>query len=502
MIELRPYQLDVIERCRREVAAGRRRILLVSPTGSGKTLIASAIVAGAAAKGKQAIFLAHRKELITQAANKLWDAGIDAGSIRPGAPSRPAQAVQVASIPTLHGRALRSRSIELPDADVVVVDEAHHARASTYTDIFAAYPGAVVLGLTATPCRGDGRGLGNVFDVIVECPSVAELIKLGFLVPSVIYAPATPDLSGVQVRRGDYVEAQLAERMDQPQLVGDIVDHWLRLGQRRPTVIFATGVAHSVHLADEFCRAGVRAAHLDGCTPADERDAILARLDSGELELITNCAVLCEGWDQPKVSCLVLARPTKSLGLFRQMVGRVLRPAEDKTNALILDHSGAVFQHGLPEDDIAWTLHADRRALNPTHAARGKHRARSLVDCPQCGAVRLQGQPCTGCGWRAKPGAEAIEVAEGELGRVDTDRVARKKISTDSEKRRFYAELLAIVAERNGNPGRAKHLYREKFGDWPQYQVGPIEPRPETRSWFKSRQIAFAKRMAKQRNAA
>jgi DNA repair protein RadD len=165
MIELRPYQLDVIERCRREVVAGRRRVLIVAPTGSGKTPIASSIVAGAEGKGKRVAFFAHRRELIGQAAGKLGDAGVDAGVIMPGTRPRPERAVQVASVWALHGRAIRSNTMEMPPADVVIVDEAHHARASTYADLLAAYPDAVVLGLTATPCRGDGRGLGNVFGV-------------------------------------------------------------------------------------------------------------------------------------------------------------------------------------------------------------------------------------------------------------------------------------------------------------------------------------------------
>jgi DNA repair protein RadD len=496
--ELRDYQLDVIERCRREVARGRRRILLVAPTGSGKTIIAASIVAGAAAKGNRAVFLAPRRELIGQAVNKLADCGIDAGVVLPGYPHRPDQPVQVASVWSLDSRALRSSKIDMPPADLVVVDEAHHSRAPTFARLLQQYPETVLLGLTATPCRGDGRGLGNVFDCIVETPSVAELTRLGHLVRAVVYAPSNPDLTGVEVRRGDYVETQLAERVDTPQLVGDIVEHWHRLAQRRPTVVFATGVRHSVHLRDEFCRSGVLAEHLDGSTPTEERDAILARLECGQTEVVTNCSVLCEGWDQPKVSCLVLARPTKSLGLFRQMAGRVLRPYPGKLDALILDHSGAIYAHGLPEDDIVWTLREDKRAENRAHAARGGHHAPGLVECPECKAIRMQGKPCPACSWMPRTRGAEVEVAEGNLARIGYDRVTRTKVVTMAEKRQFYAELLWIILVRGNSPGRAAHLYREKFGVWPCFgDVTPAEPQPATWAWVKSRQIAYAKALQK-----
>jgi superfamily II DNA or RNA helicase len=492
VIELRPYQLDAIERCRREVARGRRRLILVAPTGSGKTVIASAIVAGAAEKSRRALFLAHRRELVQQAADKLGHGGVDAGMVLPGYPSRPEQFVQVASVQSLTARPIRSNLIDLPNADLIVVDEAHHATAATYRAILEAYPDAVILGLSATPARADGRGLGNVFDCIVECPSVAELTRAGFLVPAKVFAPPPPDLEGVAVRRGDYAEAELAERMDKPTLVGDIVQHWHRHAEGRRTVVFATSVAHAVHIRDEFARAGVVAAHLDGSTPLDERDDILARLAAGTVDVVTNCAVLNEGWDCPAVGCVVLARPTKSLGLYRQMAGRVLRPYSGKQNAIVLDHAGSTFVHGFVDDDIAWSLREDHRAENKAHAARGTYAAPKLVDCPECSAVRQQGKPCAACGWRPRPGAESIEVIDGDLVPVDRKSVKNKVWSPD-ERRRFHSQLVFIAAERGYQDGWCKHKYFEKFGQWPRGYAEPIPPDPETRSWVKSRQIAYAK---------
>src|SRR5262249_26334 len=154
------------------------------------------------------------------------------------------------------------------------------------------------------------------------------------------------------------------------------------------TVCFATGVRHSVHLRDEFIKSGVRAEHIDGSTPKPERDATLARLASGEIELITNCMVLTEAWDMPEAASSILARPTKKMGLYRQVIGRVLRPAEGKPDAVILDHSGAVFRHGFAEDHVEWTLDPDRLAENPKHTARCTDHSKSrLLECSQCSAV-------------------------------------------------------------------------------------------------------------------
>ncbi len=501
--KLRPYQDRVIARVADEIAAGHRRVLLVAATGSGKTVIAGEIIDRATARGERVLFLAHRRELITQASQKLHAVGIDAGIIQAGFPMRLGQPVQVASIQTLHARAIRGKAIELPQADLVIVDEAHHCRARTYRNLIAAYPSAIIIGLTATPCRGDGRGLGNVFDALVECPPVQELIDAGYLVPTRVYAPSRPDLKGVKVERGDYAEGQLAKRMDDAKLIGDIVEHWLRLAEGRKTVVFATGVAHSVHLRDEFRRAGVVAEHIDGSTPTEERDAILKSLSRGAVDVVTNCMVLTEGWDQPDVSCLVLARPTKHAGLFRQMIGRVLRPAPGKVDALVLDHAGAVFEHGFVEEPVRWTLDEDKRAINPVHASRSEHRAPSLTTCPHCHAIRLEGHPCTICGWRPQPKPRAIDTAAGELGQVDRALRTRNHEWSYEEKARFHRQLLYIARERGRKDGWAAHSYKSKFGTWPDARAPqPETPEPAVRAWVRSRDIAYAKGMQKQRGAA
>jgi DNA repair protein RadD len=502
-MKLRPYQEDVIAEYEQTIANGTRRIILVAPTGSGKTVIACEIIKRA--MHKKIVFIAHRDELLTQARDKLKSFDVTAGIIKAGRDKdlRPLSNVQIAGIQTLHARAVRAKSMEMPKADIVIVDECHHARARTYQQIIDAYPNAIVIGLTATPCRGDGRGLGNVFEAMLECPQIGDLIGLGHLVKLKIFAPPAPDLRGVQVATtGDYVVNQLSDRMDTAALVGDIVEHWLKHAQRRRTVVFAVDVRHSVHIVEELLKADVRAEHLDGTTPQADREAILARLASGETEVVSNCQVLCEGFDLPDLGCIVLARPTRSLGLFRQMIGRGLRPADGKSDVIVLDHSGGVHRHGRPDDAIEWTLATDRRASNPTHEARvaGAGSKDPFCECTACGHLRLRGAQCENCGYEPAPPPRDVEWVAGELVPLGE----RGKEPSTTDRIIFYRELRGYqltARKKDGSPyksGWAAAQYRTKHGSWPPWtwnDQSPIEPSPATLRWIKSRQIAWAKRL-------
>jgi superfamily II DNA or RNA helicase len=356
----------------------------------------------------------------------------------------------------------------------------------------------------------------NYFNALIEGPQVAELIAQKHLVSTIYYAPAEPDLRGVKTQAGDYQINQLAERMNRDDLVGDVVTNWHRYGQRRKTLVFCVDVAHSIHVKDEFVKSGVRAEHIDGGTPKAERDAILERLASGETEVVTNCMVLTEGFDCPSVACIMLARPTKQLGLFRQMAGRGLRPAPGKENLVLIDHAGAVYRHGLLEDPIKWTLSTDKRAENPTHASCEQRGVKRLLECTQCKALRQGGEPCPHCGFQPKRRPDVIIFAEGELAQVDNfGKPTKADAHSLKDKQRWYQQLMAPRLLRNEQrissgkdplkPVWAAAKYKDRFGSWPPFAWNRLPPAaavsPEVQSWVRSRDIAFAKRIAKERAA-
>jgi DNA repair protein RadD len=218
-------------------------------------------------------------------------------------------------------------------------------------------------------------------------------------------------------------------------------------------------------------------------------------LASGETDVVTNCMVLTEGFDLPAIGCVVLARPTKQIGSFRQMAGRGLRPAAGKNNLILIDHSGAVYRHGLLEDPITWTLNITKRVENPTHAKRGIGAIGRLIECSQCGAMRSAGEKCPRCGFLPRRRPDAIVFAEGELARLNkTSRVADSMVDPNM-RMRWHGMLTHIANARGYKPGWAVHKYKEKFGAWPPWgsSPAPIPPSPEVLSWVRSRNIAYAK---------
>lgn len=502
---LRPYQTRLEEEIRARIREGCRRILVQLWMGGGKTVLAADIIRQAVEKETYTAFLAHRRELVRQASDKLERFGVPHGVIMRG--EQPlARRVQVCSIQTLYHRVCKVSSTTPPHAQLVFIDEAHHATAMSYRRLMEEWPDAVFIGLTATPADSRGRGLGNVFDALVQGPTIREMMDEGWLVPPRYFAPSEPDLEEVTIRQGDYATGELEEAMDQPALVGDVVTHWQQLGRGRPTVVFATGVNHAINLAREFQDAGVAAEVVHGKTEIEERDDILRRLSDGELDVVVNCQVLTEGWDCPDVGCVILARPTKSLILYLQMVGRGLRSAPGKEDVLILDHAGAVYEHGFLTEFEEWTLDSQERNVNPTQERRREARARPIT-CAECLFVYSGRPDCPNCGATPERQGRGVTYLDGYLGEVvHTDQGPEAPEDTQPEwkrKRSWFLRLRGYALVDAGyKEGWAAHAFREKFGEDPEPGWWDLEPFPaddEVRRWAKHLRIKRAK--SRQRNA-
>jgi len=341
MITLRDYQARAESDLRNGYARRYRAQILVLPTGAGKTVTFCSIAHQAAAKGKRTLILVHRRELLKQASRTLDSFGIEHGLIASGLSFFHQRAVQVASVQTLVKRLGKLRGW-VPD--LIIVDECHHAvGGNTWGKVLEHFDCARALGVTATPQRMDGKGLGvehgGFFDRMVVGPSVAELTARGYLSPAVVYAPKQQiDLSGVKTRKGDWSLGDLAAAVDRPMLTGDAVAHYQRLCAGEPAIAFCVSVAHAEHVAESFRAAGFQAASVDGALSASEQDRRIADLGRGGLHVLTSCELISEGTDIPVVSAAIMLRPTQSVALALQQMGRALRVYPGKERAVILDH--------------------------------------------------------------------------------------------------------------------------------------------------------------------
>ena len=444
-MQLRSYQDRAIDDLRSAYQSGANAPLLVLPTGGGKTCIIAAISANAAARGRHVLILVHRRELIHQTSSKLAWVGLDHGIIAAGIPSSD-HAVQIASVQTLARRL--SRLDWQPT--LIIIDEAHHATAGQWARILDHWPDAYRLGVTATPCRLDGCGLRGTFDTMVLGPSVADLIFTGYLSPARIYAPpVVADLQGIRSRGGDYANDQAAAAMDRPTVTGDAIAHYQRLAAGQQAIAFCCNVNHAVSVCDAFKTAGIAAELLLGNTPG--REQVVADFAAHRIRVLVTVDVVSEGFDVPAASCAILLRPTQSLGLYLQQVGRVLRPAPGKEHAVILDHVGNVTRHGFPDDSRDWSLDDRMRRSKGTPAP-------SVRTCPECFAAFKPQPQCPVCGAQCVPiKSRVIRELAGELQEMKRRTQQRQQ----QGQARTLKELIHLGQARGmKNPvGWAKHVY-------------------------------------------
>lgn len=455
-ISLRPYQLDGVEEIRQAFREGHRRALFVLPTGGGKTLTFSYIAREAAAKGKKVTICMHRRELVRQTIDKL---GYRHGVISAGFHSRPAEAIQIASVQTWVNRFDRT-----PKPDLVIIDEAHHSKAGTWLQVINQFPDALLLGVTATPIRMDKSGLGDIYTKMIVGPSISDLVAQGHLAPPLVYAPSQPDLAGVKSQYGDFVKKALMAAVDKPKITGDAVAHYHRHAHNKPAIAFCVSVAHAEHVAETFRRAGYNAASVDGKLEQRERDQRIADLANGRLHVLTSCDLISEGVDVPVVAAGILLRPTQSLGLYMQQVGRILRPSPGKDHALILDHAGNCLRHGLPDQDRDWQL---LTSANKASAA-GESNGPPIRQCPQCYNVHITAPACPRCGHVYTAQEREIAQVDGDLVQVSREQIEAEKQRAKFERRREIAqcdtyEALAEYGRKNGyKPGWARIIWESR----------------------------------------
>ena len=350
MFALRPYQQQVVNDTYNQIRQGERKILIFAPTGAGKTIIVTKIVADAVSRTRKVLFVVHREILIGQTAQKFSSAGLKCGFIKSGWQENIDAPVQIASVQTLAKR----ESWKQVKFELIVFDECHLVAFSSICRQMREkiLPKAIYLGLTATPWRlSKQESLGDIYSALVCAPMPNTLIKSGFLVkPSYYGLNSKIELSEVDLVSGDYNLNQLSISYDRPELIEQVCQCWCQLAYKRPTIAFAVKVSHAENIVKAFRERDISSAVVSGNTPISQRTELYQKLTCGELMVLASCNALSEGFDVPKVSCVILARPTKSKALYFQQVGRGLRLAENKDDCLVLDQSGNVIEHGFVED--------------------------------------------------------------------------------------------------------------------------------------------------------
>ena len=461
-VTLRPYQEQLLEDIRASMRRGHRRVLAVMPTGAGKGTTIAVMVSNAAERGHRVLILAHRAELIADLSRRIHGLGINHGILANGYREDLRHAVQVGSVQTVVRRLGR-----IPPPSMVMQDEAHHLVAGNmWGRVIDAWPRAYLIGKTATPERLSGEGLGDghggYFQDMVQGPDAAWLTQQGFLVPARIFAPPGIDLSAV--RRFDTTKGRhdSDEILRQGQAMGDAVSHYRRTIQDEhngTAIAFCCSVAHADALAEAFRSQGIAAARLDGAMDRGERRRMINDLGAGTLKVLTSCDIISEGTDIPSVTGAVLLRPTDSLGLHLQQIGRVLRPAPGKRHAIVNDHVGNSLRHGLPTDPREWSLEGR------TKRKRAASDALPVKVCDQCFSTLPSATPeCPICGFVFPQQARReLVTVDGDLQELSARDLARQRRNVVG-KARTREELEAIRLERGYSRGWTDHILRARGG--------------------------------------
>lgn len=437
MISLRQYQKEVLTEATESMRAGIRKMILMAPTGSGKTVLAAFMLDRASSQGFHSLFIVHRRELINQSTRTFSEFEINHGIIANGYMPDNRHNIQLVNIGSL---AKRVDKIKKPK--FIIWDECHHIAAKSWEKIYSRFPDAIHIGLTATPQRLDAKGLVKYFDKIIFGPSVQWLIENKFLSDYRIYSPSTINTDGIKTIGGDFSKHDLESAADRPSITGDAVSHYKKLAYGKRAVAFCTTIEHSKHVAAQFNAEGIPAMHVDGDTDPKARDEATEKLQSGELMVLTNVDLFGEGYNLPSLEVSILLRPTQSLGLYLQQIGRCLRISPGKIYAIILDHAGNLGRHGLPDEDREWSLEGkDRNTKKINQEVK-------IKICSKCfAAQRSFNKVCQFCGAAFESKEMVVDHKDGELQEIDVNKI-RKNRKQEEAMARTYEDLVLLGKSR------------------------------------------------------
>lgn len=469
-MKLRPYQLESIFELRIKYASGTKRVLLVSPTGSGKSLMFCEILRSAYEKGRSAIMVVRGRSLVDQASEKLADYQVPHGVCMAGHwNNRPHERIQVCSIDTLHRRKIA------PQADIVVIDEAHTAGGESYKWLFAHYPDALFLGVTATPYGK--KGLRHIADDYVIAISMQELIGQKFLVPLKYYAWSTIDVTGVKIdSTGDFNGKQLYAAADNKKIYGDLVANYQNLIPGKTALAFGVNVAHSKKIAESFNVAGIPAKHIDADSPLSERKKIIAEIERREILVISSVGTMTTGIDIPSLDAIIIARPTASLNLHLQMIGRVTRTFPGKQVGIILDHAGNTVRHGLAEFNRAVNLDGfTPEKSDPKPVTCDKCYS---VFCPVETSTTLdRNYICPACGHNNTPAKkerdDEIATADADLSELSAEQLEHMTIRNDFDN---YELLRKSTKNKDGKLYDWRWTFHRLIKDYGEHKISKVYP--------------------------